>query len=137
MQGLNVTATHIRGTSWLHRLNPISKLAWVLAVVFFSFASYNPFPLFAIALLGLLMGFTAGISKPLMRILLVFRPTDRIGNSHPDSCSRNLLKHLHYGGTIRAIHPLPAGYVPRSVTRLTCSGDGDYYARSVDDHPSI
>ncbi|RLT34589.1 MAG: energy-coupling factor transporter transmembrane protein EcfT [Chloroflexi bacterium] len=74
MQGLNVTATHIRGTSWLHRLNPISKLAWVLAVVFFSFASYNPFPLFAIALLGLLMGFTAGISKPLMRILLVFAP---------------------------------------------------------------
>lgn len=74
MQGLNVTATHIRGTSWLHRLNPISKLAWVLAVVFFSFASYNPFPLFAIALLGLLMGFSAGIAKPLLRILLVFAP---------------------------------------------------------------
>jgi len=74
MQGVNVSVTHVRGTSWLHRLNPISKLAWVLAVIFFAFASYNPFPLFAIAGLGLLAGFTASIGKPLLRILLVFAP---------------------------------------------------------------
>ena len=74
MQGVNVAVTHVRGTSWLHRLNPISKLAWVLAVIFFAFASYNPFPLFAIAVLGFAMGLSAGIGKPLLRILVVFAP---------------------------------------------------------------
>lgn len=74
MQGVNVSVTHVRGTSWLHRLNPISKLAWVLAVIFFAFASYNPFPLFAIAVLGFAMGLSAGIGKPLLRILVVFAP---------------------------------------------------------------
>ena len=74
MQGVNVSVTHVRGTSWLHRLNPISKLAWVLAVIFFAFASYNPFPLFAIAFLGFAMGLSAGIGKPLLRILVVFAP---------------------------------------------------------------
>ncbi len=74
MQGVNVSITHVRGTSWLHRLNPISKLAWVLAVIFFAFASYNPFPLFAIALVGFAMGLSAGIGKPLLRILVVFAP---------------------------------------------------------------
>jgi energy-coupling factor transport system permease protein len=74
MQGVNVSVTHVRGTSWLHRLNPISKLAWVLAIMFFAFASYNPFPLFAIAIIGLLMGLTAGIGRPLLRILIVFAP---------------------------------------------------------------
>lgn len=74
MQGVNVSVTHVRGASWLHRLNPISKLAWVLAVIVFAFASYNPFPLFAIALLGFAMGLSAGIGKPLLRILVVFAP---------------------------------------------------------------
>ena len=74
MQGVNVSVTHVRGTSWLHRLNPISKLAWVLAVIFFAFASYNPFPLFAIAVLGFAMGLSAGIGRPLLRILVVFAP---------------------------------------------------------------
>jgi len=27
MQGMNVSVTHVRGTSWLHKMNPISKLA--------------------------------------------------------------------------------------------------------------
>jgi energy-coupling factor transport system permease protein len=74
MQGVNVSVTHVRGTSWLHRLNPISKLAWLLAVTLFAFASYNPIPLFLIAIAGLILGTTAGILKPLMRILVVFAP---------------------------------------------------------------
>ncbi len=74
MPGVSVSVTHVRGTSWLHRLNPISKLAWVLAVIFFAFASYNPFPLFAIAVLGFAMGLSAGIGRPLLRILVVFAP---------------------------------------------------------------
>lgn len=74
MQGLNIAATHVRGTSWLHHLNPIAKLAWVVAVMCFAFASYNPYPLFAIAIGGLLLGATAGISGPLLRVLVVFAP---------------------------------------------------------------
>ena len=74
MQGLNIAATHVRGTSWLHRLNPIAKLSWVVAVMCFAFASYNPYPLFAIAIAGLVLGATAGISKPLLRVLIVFAP---------------------------------------------------------------
>lgn len=74
MQGVNVTVTHVRGTSWLHRLSPISKLAWVVAVMFFAFASYNPWPLFAIAIVGLFMAATAGVGKAILRVLLVFTP---------------------------------------------------------------
>lgn len=74
MQGVNVSVTHVRGTSWLHRLNPISKLAWLLAVTLFAFAAYNPIPLFLIAIVGLVLGTTAGIIKPLLRILVVFAP---------------------------------------------------------------
>lgn len=74
MQGLNIAATHVRGNSWLHHLNPISKLAWVVAVMCFAFASYNPYPLFAIALIGFVMGISAGIGGPLLRILIVFLP---------------------------------------------------------------
>lgn len=74
MQGVNVSVTHVRGTSWLHQLNPIAKLAWVLAVTVFAFASYNPFPLFAIALVGILMALSAGIGRPMLRVLLVFAP---------------------------------------------------------------
>ncbi len=69
-----VTVTLVRGTSWLHRLDPVSKLAWVLAVILFAFSSYHPVPLLAVALVGLGMAVSAGIAGPLLRILLVFAP---------------------------------------------------------------
>ncbi len=91
MQGVNVSVTHVRGTSWLHRLNPISKLAWVLAVILFAFSSYNPFPLFAIAIGGFLLGVSAGIARPLLRILIVFAPVTAsmivIQTMAPATCS--------------------------------------------------
>lgn len=74
MQGVNVSVTHVRGTSWLHRLSPISKLAWVVAVMFFAFASYNPWPLFAIAVIGFVMAASAGVGKAILRVLVVFAP---------------------------------------------------------------
>lgn len=74
MQGVNVSVTHVRGTSWLHQLSPISKLAWVVAIMFFAFASYNPWPLLAIAVIGFLMAASAGIGKAIARILIVFAP---------------------------------------------------------------
>jgi energy-coupling factor transport system permease protein len=74
MQGMNVSVTHVRGTSWLHKMNPISKLAWVVAVMFFAFASYNPWPLFAIAIVGFIAAWSAGVGPSLARVLLVFAP---------------------------------------------------------------
>lgn len=65
---------HIRGTSWLHQLSPIAKLAWLVAIMCFAFASYNPVPLFAIALAGLVMAVSAGLLRPILKILLVFTP---------------------------------------------------------------
>ena len=32
----------VRGDSWLHRLSPIPKLAWLAAIVAFAFASFDP-----------------------------------------------------------------------------------------------
>jgi energy-coupling factor transport system permease protein len=74
MQGVSVSVTHVRGTSWLHRLSPIAKLAWVVAIMCFAFASYNPLPLFTIAILGMLMGISAGVGPSMLRVLLVFAP---------------------------------------------------------------
>jgi energy-coupling factor transport system permease protein len=71
---MQMSVTHVRGTSWLHRLSPIAKLSWLVAIMFFAFASYNPWPLFAIAIIGLLMGASAGILGSMGRVLLVFAP---------------------------------------------------------------
>ncbi|MBM4408775.1 MAG: energy-coupling factor transporter transmembrane protein EcfT [Chloroflexi bacterium] len=65
---------HVRGASWLHRLSPIAKLAWLVAIMCFAFASYNPVPLFAIVLAGLVMAMTAGLLTPILKVLLVFTP---------------------------------------------------------------
>jgi energy-coupling factor transport system permease protein len=74
MQTMNMSVTHIRGTSWLHKLSPIAKFTWLIAIMCFAFASYNPWPLFAIAIIGLLMAASAGILKGVGRVLLVFAP---------------------------------------------------------------
>jgi energy-coupling factor transport system permease protein len=74
MQGVNVSVAHVRGTSWLHRLSPISKLAWVVAITFFAFATYNPWPLFAIAVIGFLIAVSAGVGTAIARVLAVFAP---------------------------------------------------------------
>ena len=74
MQTMNMSVTHVRGTSWLHRLSPIAKLTWLVAVMCFAFASYNPWPLFAIAIIGLIMSATAGVLRGVLRVLLVFAP---------------------------------------------------------------
>jgi len=63
-----------RGTSWLHRLTPIVKLAWLLAVVVVVVATYHPVPLFAIAIAGFGVGLSAGVGGRIARILLIFAP---------------------------------------------------------------
>jgi energy-coupling factor transport system permease protein len=63
-----------RGSSWLHRVNPVVKLAWATAVVIVAFATYHPVPLFAIAAVGFLVGVSAGVGRRIAGILLIFAP---------------------------------------------------------------
>ena len=64
----------LHGASWLHRLDPRAKLAWLVAVIAFCFATYHPVPLFAMAVLGIGVAASAGILKEIARVLLVFAP---------------------------------------------------------------
>jgi energy-coupling factor transport system permease protein len=63
-----------RGTSWLHRLDPVAKLAWLVTVVVVAFATYHPIPLFAMAATGFALGLSAGVGGRIVRILLIFAP---------------------------------------------------------------
>jgi energy-coupling factor transport system permease protein len=63
-----------RGTSWLHRANPVAKLVWLVAALVVAFVTYHPIPLFAIAFAGFALGASAGIGRRLTRTLLFFAP---------------------------------------------------------------
>jgi energy-coupling factor transport system permease protein len=63
-----------RGRSWLHRLDPLVKLAWLVAVVVVALATSHPLPLFAIALVGFIVGLTAGVAGQIARVLAIFVP---------------------------------------------------------------
>ena len=62
------------GSSWLHRLDPLVKLSWLLAVIVVAFATDHPAPLFAIALAGLAIAVSAGVGWRVVRILAIFIP---------------------------------------------------------------
>jgi energy-coupling factor transport system permease protein len=89
MQGA-VPASSVRGTSWLHRLDPVAKLAWLLPFSVFSFTSYRPLPLLVALAAGLLVATSAGILRPLLRIMAVFTPISAsiivIGALAPATC---------------------------------------------------
>jgi energy-coupling factor transport system permease protein len=74
MPGLGAPLRAQAGGSWLHRLSPIPKLAWMTAVVAFAFASYDPRPLLAVALAGLLLAASGGVAREVTRALLVLAP---------------------------------------------------------------
>ncbi len=63
-----------RTTSWLHRLDPLVKLAWLVAVIVVAVVSYHPAPLLGVAILGLAAGSSAGVGGSIARVLLVFAP---------------------------------------------------------------
>lgn len=62
------------GSSWLHRLSPVPKLAWLTAVVVFAFVSFNPLPLALITAAGLVIAATAGLTMSVLRALAVLAP---------------------------------------------------------------
>jgi energy-coupling factor transport system permease protein len=63
-----------RGSSWLHRLDPLVKLSWLLAVVVVAIATSHPVPLLLIALFGVGIAVSAGVGGRVIRILAVFVP---------------------------------------------------------------
>lgn len=74
MQSRGFTITHVRGESWLHKLDPVAKFAWVVPFAFFGFTTYEKLPLLLALVFGLLIAATARIMTPLMKIMLVFTP---------------------------------------------------------------
>lgn len=73
MSGLRlVSAT--TGTSWLHRMSPVPKLAWMTAGIVISLVTYDPVPLLAITTLAFVAAASAGIGGALARTLLAFGP---------------------------------------------------------------
>ncbi len=73
MSGLRV-ATATTGTSWLHRMSPVPKLAWMTAGVAISLVTYAPAPLLVISGLAVVAAVSAGIGGALARTLLAFAP---------------------------------------------------------------
>jgi len=74
MYGPRVSITHVRGTSWLHRLDPVAKFAWLIPAGFFCFTTYLPLPLLGLLLFGLTVAISGKIIKPLLRVLVLFTP---------------------------------------------------------------
>src|SRR5829696_5776987 len=60
--------------SWLHRLSPIPKLAWLVAGVLTAAVTYAPAPLLGITLAAFGVAASAGVARRLVRGLLVFLP---------------------------------------------------------------
>lgn len=74
MQSRGFTITHVRGTSWLHKLDPVAKFAWVIPYAFFAFTTYEKLPLLVALLFGIGVAVSARITTPLAKIMLVFTP---------------------------------------------------------------
>jgi energy-coupling factor transporter transmembrane protein EcfT len=62
------------GISWLHRLSPIPKLAWLGAVVVYAFASFAAVPLGVIVVVGLALAASGGVLPGVLRAMLALAP---------------------------------------------------------------
>ncbi|HXG39637.1 MAG TPA: energy-coupling factor transporter transmembrane component T [Candidatus Limnocylindrales bacterium] len=74
MQGVAVPVSMVAGDSFIHRLNPIAKLVWVVGVMVISFATRNPLFLLALTGSGLVLVTIAGIWRPFSRVMLILLP---------------------------------------------------------------
>lgn len=74
MQGVAVPISMVAGNSFIHRLNPIAKLTWVVAVMIIAFATRNPLFLLGVAAVGLGLVTVAGIWGQFSRVMLILLP---------------------------------------------------------------
>lgn len=74
MQGIAVPVSMVAGNSFIHRLNPVAKLAWVVIVLVVSFATRNPLFLMSLATFGIALAIASGITRPFLRVLMILLP---------------------------------------------------------------
>lgn len=65
---------YVHGRSWLHRLGPVPKLAWLASAVAVAIVAQEPGVLAAMALAGALLAGTAGVGGTAMRLALPLVP---------------------------------------------------------------
>jgi len=65
---------YVPGTSWLHRANPLPKLAWLLAAVTVVLLTYDPAILLAVLATGALVAFASGTSRVTLRTVAALAP---------------------------------------------------------------
>ena len=101
MYGPSVSVTHVRGTSWMHRLDPVAKFAWLIPAGIFCFTTYQPLPLFALLLFGLAVAISAKIIKPLLRVMILFTPITAsiivIQGLSPVLCGSSCTQEIYFG----------------------------------------
>lgn len=101
MYGPSVSVTHVRGTSWMHRLDPVAKFAWLIPAGIFCFTTYLPLPLFGLLLFGLTVAISAKIIKPLLRVLVLFTPITAsiivIQGLSPVLCGSSCVQEMYFG----------------------------------------
>jgi len=74
VQGIVIPIAMGSGSSFIHRINPLAKLIWVIGIMIFSFSTRNPVILFGLTLLGLVLVWIAGIQRPFFRVMLILFP---------------------------------------------------------------
>ncbi|MFZ9218031.1 MAG: energy-coupling factor transporter transmembrane component T family protein [Candidatus Limnocylindrus sp.] len=101
MYGPSVSVTHVRGTSWMHRLDPVAKFAWLIPAGIFCFTTYLPLPLFGLLIFGLAVAISAKIIRPLLRVLVLFTPITAsiivIQGLSPVLCGASCAQEMYFG----------------------------------------
>lgn len=64
----------IPGESFIHRINPIAKIVWVVGYIVLAFSTQNIIILYAMALFAFLLAPLAGVTKPLLKGALILVP---------------------------------------------------------------
>lgn len=72
--GRDPVAAGTPAVSWLHRMSPVPKIAWLIAIVCVAFATFHPLPLLMAAGVWLVLGLSAGLARPVATGLLVLVP---------------------------------------------------------------
>ena len=71
---ISLPISMIPGNSLIHRINPITKLVWVVGYVVLAFSTTNIFILYTMALFAFLLAPLAGVTLPLLKAMLVLVP---------------------------------------------------------------
>jgi energy-coupling factor transport system permease protein len=66
--------TLVPGNSFVHRINPIAKLAWLVSYIALAFATQNIVVLYAMVVLIFLIGVSSGIAKHLLKGMAILIP---------------------------------------------------------------